>query len=41
LIEDEGLRDSYGLAGKKRVREYFSSKNMVVAHEQLYQDLLK
>jgi glycosyltransferase involved in cell wall biosynthesis len=41
LIEDEGLRDSYGLAGKKRAREYFSSKNMVVAHEQLYQDLLK
>jgi glycosyltransferase involved in cell wall biosynthesis len=41
LIEDEGLRDSYGLAGKKRASEYFSSKNMVAAHEHLYLDLLK
>jgi glycosyltransferase involved in cell wall biosynthesis len=41
LIEDEGLRDSYGLAGMKRASEYFSSKKMVVAHEQLYQHLLK
>lgn len=41
LIQDQGLRDSYGLAGKKRASEYFSSRSMVVAHEQLYRDLLK
>ena len=40
LIEDQGLRDSYGLAGKKRANEYFSSQSMVAAHEQLYLDLL-
>jgi glycosyltransferase involved in cell wall biosynthesis len=41
LIQDEGWRISYGLAGKKRASEFFSSNNMVVAHEQLYRDLLK
>jgi len=41
LIQDQGLRDSYGLAGKKRASEYFSSRSMVVAHEKLYRDLLK
>ncbi len=41
LILDQGLRDSFGLAGKKRANEYFSSHSMVVAHEQLYWDLLK
>lgn len=41
LIQDQSLRDSYGVAGKKRAYEHFSSKSMVVAHEKLYQDLLK
>ena len=41
LIQDQGLRDLYGLAGKKRANENFSSRSMVVAHEQLYLNLLK
>ena len=41
LIQDQGLRDSFGLAGKKRANEYFSSYSMVAAHEVLYLDLLK
>jgi glycosyltransferase involved in cell wall biosynthesis len=41
LIQDQGLRDSYGLAGKKRANDYFSSQSMVAAHEALYRDLLK
>ena len=41
LIQDQGLRDLYGFAGKKRANENFSSRSMVAAHEQLYLDLLK
>jgi glycosyltransferase involved in cell wall biosynthesis len=41
LIQDQSLRDSYGVAGKKRANEHFSSRSMVVAHEQLYRHLLK
>lgn len=41
LIQDQGLRDSYGLAGKKTANEFFSSHSMVAAHEALYLDLLK
>jgi glycosyltransferase involved in cell wall biosynthesis len=41
LIQDQGLRDTFGLAGKKRADEYFSSKSMVAAHEQLYRGLFK
>ncbi len=41
FIQDQGLRDLYGLAGKKRANEYFSSRSMVEAHEKLYRDLLK
>jgi len=40
LIQDQSLRDSYGVAGKKRANEHFSSRSMVVAHEQLYRHLL-
>ncbi len=40
LIQDQALRDLYGVAGKKRANENFSSKSMVQAHEQLYRDLL-
>jgi glycosyltransferase involved in cell wall biosynthesis len=41
LIQDQGLRDLYGFAGKKRASENFSSQSMVAAHEQLYLALLK
>jgi glycosyltransferase involved in cell wall biosynthesis len=41
LIEDADLRARYGTAGKARATEFFSSKSMVQAHENLYRDLLK
>ena len=41
LIENEELRSQYGVAGKERARENFSSRSMVQAHEQLYRDLMK
>jgi glycosyltransferase involved in cell wall biosynthesis len=41
LIQDQGLRDLYGFAGKKRASENFSSQSMVAAHEPLYLALLK
>jgi glycosyltransferase involved in cell wall biosynthesis len=41
LIEDEDLRARYGAAGKARATQFFSSKSMVQAHENLYRDLLK
>lgn len=41
LIDDASLRISYSAAGKKRANEYFTSRIMVEAHEQLYRDLLK
>jgi glycosyltransferase involved in cell wall biosynthesis len=41
LIEDPDLRQRYGKAGKERAVEFFSSKNMVVAHEKLYAELFK
>jgi glycosyltransferase involved in cell wall biosynthesis len=41
LIEDADLRARYGVAGKARATEFFSSKSMVQAHENLYRDLLK
>ena len=41
LIEDEDLRIRFGVAGKARAAEFFSSKNMIAAHEKLYIDLLK
>lgn len=40
LIEDADLRARFGAAGKARAVEFFSSKNMVAAHEKLYTDLL-
>jgi len=40
LIEDEGLRIRYGVAGKERASELFSSKSMIKAHENLYLELL-
>ena len=39
LIEDEGLRFRYGVAGKERASELFSSKSMIKAHENLYREL--
>jgi glycosyltransferase involved in cell wall biosynthesis len=41
LIEDADLRVRYGAAGKARATQFFSSKSMVQAHENLYRDLLK
>jgi glycosyltransferase involved in cell wall biosynthesis len=41
LIEDEVLRVNYGVAGKERAGKFFSSRSMVVSHEQLYQELLQ
>jgi glycosyltransferase involved in cell wall biosynthesis len=41
LIDDASLRNAYGAAAKKRANEYFTSRIMVEAHEQLYKDLLK
>jgi glycosyltransferase involved in cell wall biosynthesis len=41
LIEDADLRARYGAAGKARATQFFSSKSMVQAHENLYRDLLK
>ena len=41
LIEDVNLRARYGAVGKSRAYEFFSSKSMVQAHEQLYRDLLE
>jgi glycosyltransferase involved in cell wall biosynthesis len=41
LIEEADLRIRFGAAGKARAAEFFSSKNMVAAHEKLYIDLLK
>ena len=38
LIEDEGLRFRYGVAGKERASELFSSKSMIKAHENLYRE---
>lgn len=40
LIQDTGLRNLYGAAGKKRANEFFTSRIMVQAHERLYRDLL-
>jgi glycosyltransferase involved in cell wall biosynthesis len=39
LIDDEDLRVRYGVSGKERASELFSSRSMVVAHEKLYRDL--
>ncbi len=41
LIEDADLRARYGAAGKARATQFFSSKSMVQAHENLYRALLK
>ena len=41
LIEDVNLRARYGAVGKSRAYEFFSSKSMVQAHEQLYRDLME
>jgi glycosyltransferase involved in cell wall biosynthesis len=41
LIEDSDLRTRYGAAGKARATQFFSSKSMVQAHENLYRDLQK
>jgi glycosyltransferase involved in cell wall biosynthesis len=41
LIKDADLRARYGAAGKARATQFFSSKSMVQAHENLYRDLLK
>jgi glycosyltransferase involved in cell wall biosynthesis len=41
LIEDADLRVRYGAAGRARATQFFSSKSMVQAHENLYRDLLK
>jgi glycosyltransferase involved in cell wall biosynthesis len=41
LIKDADLRARYGAAGKARASQFFSSKSMVQAHENLYRDLLK
>jgi glycosyltransferase involved in cell wall biosynthesis len=41
LIDDEDLRLRYGVSGKERAMEFFSSRSMVVAHEKLYRDLMK
>jgi glycosyltransferase involved in cell wall biosynthesis len=41
LIDNADLRAGYGAAGKARATEFFSSKSMVQAHENLYRDLLK
>jgi len=41
LIEDADLRARYGAAVKARAAQFFSSKSMVQAHENLYRDLLK
>jgi glycosyltransferase involved in cell wall biosynthesis len=38
LIEDEGLRLRYGVAGKERASELFSSKSMIKAHENFYRE---
>jgi glycosyltransferase involved in cell wall biosynthesis len=40
LIQDTGLRNLYGAAGKKRANECFTSRIMVQAHERLYRGLL-
>ena len=40
LIDDEDLRLRYGVSGKERAMEFFSSRSMVVAHEKLYRDLM-
>jgi len=40
LIQDTGLRNLYGAAGKKIADERFTSRIMVKAHERLYRDLL-
>ena len=41
LIDNADLRARYGAAGKARATQFFSSKSMVQAHENLYRDLLK
>jgi len=41
LVDNASLRNSYGAAAKNRASEYFTSRIMVEAHEQLYKDLLK
>jgi glycosyltransferase involved in cell wall biosynthesis len=41
LIENEDRRNRFGLSGKKRSDELFSSKSMVRAHEEMYRMLTK
>lgn len=41
LIDDADLRARYGATGKARATQFFSSKSMVQAHENLYRNLPK
>ncbi len=41
LIEDPGLRERMGQAGRKRARALFSVRSMVKQYEKLYSDCLK
>ncbi|MDF1538198.1 MAG: N-acetyl-alpha-D-glucosaminyl L-malate synthase BshA [Candidatus Thorarchaeota archaeon] len=40
LLEDDSLRKKYGLAGRKRVEESFSSEKIVSRYEKLFEDVI-
>ncbi len=40
LLEDDSLRRKYGLAGRKRVEESFSSEAIVSKYEKLFEDVI-
>ena len=41
LLEDRGLREKYGQAGKKRVQTYFTIEKMVNRIVEIYEEILK
>ena len=41
LLRNKKLREKMGLAGRKRVKEYFTQEKMIKEYEKLYLKMIK